>query len=354
MTRRDIFAMAAAAIQQDNIQQAEKLLTEAASQGKPKASVLCVEDGKQRYVRAFGDATPASKFLIASICKPMTAAGVMWLVDHGKLSLTDPVSKYFPEFADAQRKSMLVSHLLTHTSGLPDMLPENTDLRIKNAPLDEYVRLSLTTPLRFAPGAKWSYSSTGILLASEIAKRIDGRPIAKLLEQEIFSPLGMKDSCFGLGKMQLKDVVRSQTEFAPSDLGASSSAATWDWNSQYWRALGAPWGGGHATASDIAKFLRAFLHPTGKPLKTKTATQMITNQNATGIQPYGLGWSVGARLGKGLSENTFGHGGSTGTLCWADQAKDRIFVLLTSLPAAVANKAIIQPVSQVIAAATAS
>lgn len=343
--------MVSAALGDGSLAKAEAMLEAAAKQEQPKSAVLCVQEGKFQYLRAFGEAKPDSKFLIASINKPMSAAGVMWLVDRKKLSLAEPVSKYFPEFGQGDRKSIRVGHLLSHTSGLPDMLPENTELRKKHAPLDEYVRLGLKTPLLFAPGAKWGYSSTGILLATEIARRIDGRPIAKLLEDEIFRPLGMKNTVLGLGKFRLEDMVRSQTEYAPSDLGGAQGTSEWDWNSRYWRSLGAPWGGAHSTASDIAVFLRLFLEPKDGVLSRTTLERMVQNQNEAGVQPYGIGWSVGSRLGKGLSPQAFGHGGSTGTLCWGDPAKKRLFVLLTSLPDVVARKKIIQPVSEVVAQA---
>jgi len=349
MTRRGLLALVGSAIDLSNLQEAERLLEEAARLQKPQASVLCVQQGSYRYLRAFGEAEADSKFLIASIAKPMTAAGVMWLVDRGKLKMEDPVSKFIPEFKIGERSAMRVSHLLSHTCGLPDMLPQNTDLRKRNAPLEDYTTLALTTSLLFTPGTKWSYSSTGILIASEIAQRIDGRPIAKLLEEELFSPLGMKNTTLGLGRFKVSELIRSQTEYAPGDLGGSQGAPNWDWNSGYWRGLGAPWGGAHSSAADVAKFLQSFLHPDGKPLQKQSCRRMVVNQNPVGVQPYGVGWSVGARLGAGVSENSFGHGGSTGTLCWADPDKDRVFVLLTSLPDAVARKAIIQPVSMIVA-----
>lgn len=343
MTRRALLSLVTAAL--DPKPALEKLAA-AARDGKPAAAVLHVQQGAKVETHHFGTATLESRFLIASINKPMTVAAFLWAARKHKLDLNQPVKSYLPEF----QHNVTLKQLLTHTSGLPDMLPDNTALRKRNAPLSEYTRLALTTPLLFAPGTKWSYSSTGILLASEIAHRVDSRPFNTILEQEIFKPLGMKSTVPGLGKLTLNDVVRSQTEFAPQDLGASADAKNWDWNSQYWRSLGAPWGGAHSTAADIARFLRSFLHPTGKPLYKDDATAMITNQNAPGINPYGYGFSLGPRLDPNLPAAAFGHGGSTGTLCWADPTRDLSFVLLTSLPDNVARKAIIQPVSNIISA----
>jgi CubicO group peptidase (beta-lactamase class C family) len=347
MTRRELFAAVAAAIEGGRWERAESLLRKAAEEKMPRAMSFYYAEGGSSVSRSFGEAKADSKFLIASISKPMTVAGVMWLVDRKKIGLEDPASKYLPDFKGGDREKVLVRHLLSHTCGLPDMLPENSALRQRNAPLSEYVALALKTPMLFAPGTKWSYSSTGILLASEIVRRAGGWPIAKLLEEEIYKPLGMRDTAMGLGRFRLDEVVRSQTEHAPADLGGATGTQTWDWNSAYWRGLGAPWGGAHSTAGDIAKFLRSFLEPGGKPLSRESAQAMTRNQNPSGVAPYAFGFSLGARLSEGLPAEAFGHGGSTGTLCWANPAKRAVFVLLTSLPDAVARKRIIQPVSKI-------
>ena len=113
------------------------------------------------------------------------------------------------------------------------------------------------------------------------------------------------------------------------------AAKNWDWNSSYWRNLGAPWGGAHGSAGDVATFLNAFLHPRGKLLRGETANLMIANHNRDGLRPRGLGFELGSRLAGGaISETSFGHGGSTGTLCWADPETDTVFVILTTLPIA--------------------
>ncbi len=121
---------------------------------------------------------------------------------------------------------------------------------------------------------------------------------------------------------------------APEAGGGDPNARDWDWNSTYWRKLGAPWGGTHASAPDIATFLAEFLDERGRVVKPQTAKLMVTNQNPAGIAPRGLGFNVGSSAGNtGCSENTFGHTGSTGTIAWADPATRTICVVLTSLPA---------------------
>jgi CubicO group peptidase (beta-lactamase class C family) len=121
---------------------------------------------------------------------------------------------------------------------------------------------------------------------------------------------------------------------APESGGGDPAAKDWDWNSPYWRKLGAPWGGAHASAPDLAVFLADFLNETGVALKPETARLMVTNHNPPGLTPRGLGLAVGPSVGgKGCSDKTFGHTGSTGTIAWADPATHTICVVLTSLPA---------------------
>ena len=144
----------------------------------------------------------------------------------------------------------------------------------------------------------------------------------------------MKRSAMGLGNFKLEDTIRNQVEdAAPESGGGDPTTKEWDWNSPFWRKLGAPWGGAHASASDVARFLAEFLRPQGKTLKPETARLMITNQNREGVTPRGLGFDIGTKAGgRRSSARTFGHSGSTGTLCWADPATDTVCVVLTTLP----------------------
>jgi beta-lactamase class C len=349
MTRRAFLhhspLLAAGALDGAGLAEAAGMIEDFVRQGKLLAASLLVERGGERFEKVFGDATPEKPFLIASITKPMTACGVMKLVDLGKLGYEDTASRYLPGFDHGGRERITIRHLLTHTSGLPDMLPENVELRRRHAPLSEFVAAALRTPLLFPPGTKTSYQSMGILLAAEIAARVSGSPFPAWLEKEIFLPLGMRRTALGLGRFRLAGVVPSQTEHAEPTYGGQRGATSWDWHSPYWRNLAAPWGGAHSTSRDIARLLGFFLKPSGGPLKPETAALMITDQNKGLNQPYGIGWALRRGFGSACSPGTFGHSGSTGTLCWADPERDSLFVLLTSLPARVSSKALILPVS---------
>jgi CubicO group peptidase (beta-lactamase class C family) len=226
-------------------------------------------------------------------------------------------------------------HLLTHVSGLPDQLPENNELRSKHAPFSEFVEHAIRTPLQFVPGSKYEYSSMAILLAARVAELLSGTEIRILVDRAVFPPLRMRHSALGLGQFKLENMVPCQIEHAaPEAGGGDPKAKDWDWNSPWWRKFGAPWGGVHASAPDLAKFLAEFLNERGACLKPETARLMVRNHNPPGLAPRGLGWNVGLSAGsKGCSEKTFGHTGSTGTLAWADPATRTICVVLTSLPA---------------------
>ena len=108
-------------------------------------------------------AGPETVYILASITKPVTVTALMLLVERGQVSLADPVQKYLPEFQGPDRGKVRVQDLLTHTSGLPDMLPDNVKLREANAPLADFIKGAMTTPLLFEPRTRFSYSSMGTL-----------------------------------------------------------------------------------------------------------------------------------------------------------------------------------------------
>jgi beta-lactamase class C len=325
------------AVKQEKFDAAAGVLAKAAAEGQIRASSLCVRHGKDVFARSFGDAkSPDAMFLLASITKTLTAAAVMTLVDREKIRLDDPVAKYIPEFSAAPRNKITLAQLLTHVSGLPDQLPENQALRSSHAKLPQFVEAAVRTPLLFEPGARYSYSSMGILLASEVARRVTSTDILEFVDRAVFQPLEMKHSVLGLGRYKMDDIVRNQTDHAAPESGAGDpSAKEWDWNSPYWRALGAPWGTAHSSAPDVARFFSEFLHPTDRMMRPESARLMIRNHNPEGFAPRGLGFAVGRGSGSpGCSEKTFGHSGSSGTLAWADPATDTVCVVLTTLPGA--------------------
>jgi CubicO group peptidase (beta-lactamase class C family) len=314
---------------------AADVLERATAAKQVHAAVLHVVRGNESFTRHFGKAASGdAMFLLGSISKPINVAAVMTLFDQGKFRLDDRVKRFLPAFTGDGRDGVTLRHLLTHVSGLPDQLARNNELRQRHAPLAELAEQATRARLDFAPGARYQYSSMGVLLAARVAEVISGWDILTLVERHVLQPLGMKHSAQGLGRFRLEEMVLCQMDgAAPESGGGDPRAREWDWNSPYWRKLGAPWGGTHASAPDLARFLDEFLGARGKALKPETARLMVKNHNPAGFTPRGLGFGVGKESGSpGCSERTFGHTGSTGTLCWADPESETICVVLTSLP----------------------
>ncbi len=283
-------------------------------------------------------AGPETVYILASISKPITVLMLMLLVERGQVSLNDPVQKYLPEFKGPGREKVRVQDLLTHTSGLPDMLPENIKLREANAPLSDFVKGAMSTPLLFEPRTSFSYSSMGTLLAAEIVERVTKMPLAQFEQRELFEPLKMKNSSLGLGKRALSDTARVQGDsFAQTEKDLGRYGA----NSPYLRKLGHPWGGMHSTVDDLGIVLQMFLNGgvyDGKRILGRaTVEAMTTDQNKRLGHPWGLGWglqtsSAWNAFGDLSSERTFGHSGASGTVAWADPQRELVCVILTTRP----------------------
>ncbi len=346
MTRRELLAASVAVtLNREGLDRAVALIEDSVRSGKVSAAALHVHGGTVTLSRGFGRAHgPDTIFLLASITKPMTVTAVMMLVDRREVRLSDPVRRYIPEFTGGERDRITVRHLLTHTSGLPDMLRENTELRKRHAPLRDFVTATCKTPLLFSPGTEVRYQSMGILLAAEIVERTTGAPLRAFLREHVFAPLRMERTFLGLDGHKISETALCQV----------TDDEDWNWNSAYWRDLGAPWGGAHSTAPEVAGFVQYFLEPDGRVLKPETAASMIVNQTAPLAEPWGFGWMVkpGA-FGKNCSARTFGHYGATGTIAWADPANGLICVLLTTEPAKESRDNLLGPVSDAVSAAVA-
>ena len=132
--------------------------------------------------------TPQTIFQSGSLGKQFTATAIMLQVQDGKLSLTDPLAKFFPG-PDSWR-TITVRHLLSHTSGIPDYNDGQLDYR-KDYSEEELVRFAATLPLDFTPGAEWKYSNTGYILLGAIVRKVSGSFYGDVLRERVFTPLGM-------------------------------------------------------------------------------------------------------------------------------------------------------------------
>jgi CubicO group peptidase (beta-lactamase class C family) len=309
------------------------------------AVTLVAYQGKLVNLDAIGQAdldakramTPDTLFAIASMTKPITGAALMILVDEGKVSLDDPVSKYLPEFKEAKlasgekpKREITLRDVVTHTSGvIGDQATMGT--------LRETAKKLAERPLGFQPGEKFQYSP-GLSIAGAVIEVASGMPYEKFLQERIFAPLGMKDTTFHptteqqarLAKLYQQTKDKSGMEPATSWINEVSPTRTPN-----------PSGGLFSTAYDIALFYQMLLNKGelgGKRVLSEKAvgefSKIHTGDLNTAFTP-GNGWGVGCCVVKNpqgvtgmLSPGTFGHGGAFGTQSWADPGKQMIFVLM--------------------------
>ena len=343
----------AVGVSRERLARASSLLAEEVKAGRvTAASILVARNGRVVLHEGFG-AKPDAVYLLASISKPVNAVALMVLVERGLVSLDDPASRYLPELRGGDRALIRVRDLLTHTSGLPDMLPQNTELRRAHAPLSDFVKGVFTTTLLYKPRTDFSYQSMGTLLAGEIVERVSGEKLRDFHKKEIFDVLGMKDSSLGLGGRRIADTVLCQT-------GKGPDVDRFGPNSEYWRDMGHPWGGMHSTVTDLAVLLQTFLNGGqfgGKRLLgTATVARMTSDQNSAIGKPWGLGWGLATSpvwvyCGDLVSPRTFGHSGATGTVAWADPDSGMVTVILTTRPSGEDDGRLLRTVSNAVAAA---
>ena len=167
--------------------------------GVPSASVGVVQGGQVVYTQAFGDArlkpevkaTAAMSYPVGSISKQFTAVCILLLAEDGKLTLDDPVSRWFPELTRASE--VTVRELLSHTSGYEDYAPQDYTIPAWMKPTDpaRLVREWAGKPLDFEPGTQWQYSNTNFVLAALIVEKASGMKYFDFLRQRVLKPVGL-------------------------------------------------------------------------------------------------------------------------------------------------------------------
>lgn len=236
-------------------------------------------------------------FQMQSITKTFTASAIMLLVEEGKLSVEDNITKYLPGLPDTWN-AVTVRHLLTHTSGIKDFINEPImDLRLDIQPGDVIEALR-DKPLNFQPGEKYAYSNTGYHLLAMIIREVTGKYWGEFLKERIFDPLGMNDTR-----------VISHSEIITN----RASGYLWERNrlenGRYIAAtiLGYAGGGLRSTVLDLAKWEAALC--SDKILKPSTLEQMWTRAelNDGSKSGYGLGWGIGTHQGRRLISHTGAH-----------------------------------------------
>jgi D-alanyl-D-alanine carboxypeptidase len=165
----------------------------------PSASVGIVEDGRIVFVQAFGKARLAPSqparasmhYAIGSISKQFTVAAVMLLQQAGKLSIDDPVSKWFPELT--RSNEVTLRNLMSHTSGYEDYAPQDYTIPAWTHPTtaEKIVHEWATRPLDFDPGTQYQYSNTNYNIVGLIVQKVSGEPFWQYLKEHVLDPVGL-------------------------------------------------------------------------------------------------------------------------------------------------------------------
>ena len=288
---------------------------------------------------------PDTIFWIASMTKPVTAVAVLMMQDEGKLSVGDPVAKYIPELKDlkttdgkALQTPITIRHLLTHTSGMGESIPEESD---KARTLADMIPVYASKPVGFQPGSQWRYSQSSINTAARVVEIVSGQSFPEFLQRRLFGPLGMNDTTFYLTEQQLPRLAKSyrraeQGKLEEARIFILSGKSPTDRD-----RFPAANGGLFSTAPDYARFCQMLLNDGSldgrQYLKPETVSQMSslqTGELSTGFTP-GNGWGLGVcvvRQPQGvsadLSPDSYGHGGAYGTQAWIDPHKGVAYVLM--------------------------
>jgi len=286
---------------------------------------------------------PDTLFWIASMTKPITGVAVMMMVDEGRLSLDDPVSRHIPEFAglldaSGQRVKVTVRQLLTHTSGLGEL----TGSQWKECrTLADTIPYVVAHPVLFPPGTQWSYCQSGINTAARIVEVLSGQSFPEFLEKRLFGPLGMRDTTFYLRRDQLPRLAAAYSRNADGQLVEAQNFLLMGRAPDSTDRLPAANGGLFSTAPDYGRFCQMLLNSgsfRGRQLLTPEAVRTLRSVHsgslATGFTS-GNGWGIGVcvvREPQGvtamLSPGSFGHGGAFGTQAWIDPVKGLAYILM--------------------------
>ena len=194
-----------AAFAQDHAAKIQEVLALAHKYRQFNGSALVATNGKVIYKGGFGMAnmewnipnTPDTRFRLGSITKQFTAMVTLQLVEQGKLKLDGKVSDYLPDYRKDIGSKVTIHHLLTHTSGIPSYTSQPGFFEnVSRNPykVDEFVKKYASGDLDFEPGSKYTYNNSGYFLLGAIVERITGKPYEQVLKENIFDPLGMKNT----------------------------------------------------------------------------------------------------------------------------------------------------------------
>ncbi len=312
------------------------------------AVTLVANKDKVLSVEAVGYADVGAKrpmvvdmlFWIASMSKPITAAGLMILVDEGKVSLDDPIEKFLPEFKDQwmiaemekdrivlkkPKRLVTVRDVMNHTSGMPFASamekPTIDCLSLKDA-----ARSYALTPLFSEPGAKFVYSNAGINVGGRIIEVVSGMSYENFMDKRLFGPLGMKDTTFWPTDSQLKRLAKTYRPGKDKTGLVEMRITPFQYPLSDRKRQPCPAGGLFSTASDVGVFCQMVLNggefQSKRYLSEAAVKQMTGRQTEKGVAAnWGVGWAI-------AGEGSFGHGGAYSTNMTIDSKRGLITVYM--------------------------
>jgi CubicO group peptidase (beta-lactamase class C family) len=270
-------------------------------QNVPGLAVAVVHHGKVVLAKGYGFAnlehqvpvTPDTLFQSGSLGKQFTAMAVMLQVEAGRLSLSDSITKYFPD-APASWRPITVRHLLTHTSGIQD-LEGQLDER-KDYTDEEFAKFIYALPLEFPAGQRWSYSNSGYVLLGLLVNRVAGTFYGDVLAEGVFKPTGMK-TARGISEA---DIIPNR---ASGYRMADGKVKNQEWVSQSLNTTGD--GSLYFSLKDLLAWEAAVARRS--VLSAESWREILTpvKLDSGASYPYGFGWQLLERNGQPLHQ----HGG---------------------------------------------
>lgn len=331
-------SLAAFAETPSGISAVDAFVEQAIAEGEmPGAVVLIGTKDRLLHRKAYGQRqieptpeamTPDTVFDLASLTKPLvTATSVLLLSEQGKIDIAAPVIRYLPEFGQAEKETVTVAQLLTHTSGL---IADNALRDYENgkeAAWKNICSLKLTAP----PGEKFIYSDVSYITLGMLVERVSGQPLNEFSAKQIFQPLQMTSTGYLPDKsLQARSAPMNQEQ------GEWIRGIVHDPRA---RALGGVAGhaGVFSTADDLGHYARMVLHHGSlageRVLKPETVDLMLTSRPVPGgIRTWGWDRQTGFshNKGDGMSNRAIGHGGFTGTGLWIDPGLNLYVVFLSN------------------------
>lgn len=280
-------------------------LRRSAAAGRFSGAVLIAKDGKPIFQRAFGFAdrehdvpnTLDTRFSIGSINKLFTSVAILQLVQEGKVSLDDPVSRYLPNYPNhILAAKVTVRELLTNTGGTGDIWGEAFDQhRLELRTLADYVKLFGDRPLRFEPGSRWEYSNYGFILLGRIIEVASGESYYKYVREHIYDPAGMSSTG---SEPESQLVPHLSISYTRNGTGKRHPATGLPYR-------GTSAGGGYSTVGNLLRFANALD-------RHKLLNVELTNQATTGQVKNQLGFYDGFGFGVQSFNGVrcFGHNGA--------------------------------------------